>query len=83
YSGLNKALLTSASWLLGGADKRFTAQLDVRGDFSDPSFSPARALAGQVGSSIVRDAGNRVGDGVGAAKDATGRLLDRIRGRGR
>jgi hypothetical protein len=74
FSGLNKAFLTTASWLAGGKDRRFTTDVAVRGDFRDPRFSPFRQLFGQVGTGILADARDRAGQAAttvtGAAKKA-------------
>lgn len=74
FSGLNKALLTTASWLVGGHDKAFEATVSVNGDFTDPSFSPFRQVFGQVGRAVVQDAGARVGKGADTVKGSAGRL---------
>ncbi|MEZ4320236.1 MAG: DUF748 domain-containing protein [Myxococcota bacterium] len=78
FSGLNKALLTTASWLAGGNDKTFTTEVDVRGDFADPRFSPFRQIFGDVSSAMVKDAGDRVGKGASTVKETAGKLWDKV-----
>ncbi len=70
FSGLNKAFLTTASWLAGGKDRTFTTEVAVRGDFRDPKFSPFRQLFGQVSKGVVIDARNRAGQAATSVKDA-------------
>ena len=78
FSGLNKAMLTTASWLLGGKDKRFTADVGVNGDFHDRGFSPLRQIFGQVSAAIVKDAKDRVGKGVKTVTEGTGKLWNKV-----
>lgn len=78
FSGLNKAMLTTASWLLGGKDKRFSADVGVNGDFQDRSFSPFRQIFGQVSAAIVKDARDRVGKGVKTVTEGTGKLWKKV-----
>ncbi|MCB9675450.1 MAG: DUF748 domain-containing protein [Alphaproteobacteria bacterium] len=78
FSGLNKALLSTASWLVGGKDKTFATEVEVSGSFTDPKFSPFKQLFGQVSAAIVKDAGDRVGQGATTVKDTAGKLWNKV-----